>query len=103
MRETTTAPLIGWSRASPPLPSRSGRLASSRVRVEVTDQGGPWERSVKEDERNGRGLLVVAQLARNFGRAGGDQAGWTVWFECRDATGSFPGADKSSGSRSRRP
>ena len=54
----------------------------SRVRVEVSDQGGPWERSAKEDEQNGRGLLVVAQLARNFGRTGDDQAGWTVWFEC---------------------
>ncbi len=54
----------------------------NRVRVEVTDQGGPWERSAKDDEQNGRGLLVVAQLARNFGRTGDDQAGWTVWFEC---------------------
>ena len=54
----------------------------SRVRVEVSDQGGPWERSAKGDEQNGRGLLVVAQLARNFGRTGDDQAGWTVWFEC---------------------
>jgi hypothetical protein len=57
-------------------------LKDAPVRVEVSDQGGPWERSAKEDEQNGRGLLVVAQLARNFGRIGNDQAGWTVWFEC---------------------
>jgi anti-sigma regulatory factor (Ser/Thr protein kinase) len=129
MRETTTAPLIGWSRAFPATPaqvrearqfltgildghpatddavlclselvtnatihSRSrepgghfhvrAEVHGSRVRVEVCDQGGPWERSAKEDEQNGRGLLVVAQLARNFGRTGDDQAGWTVWFEC---------------------
>ena len=129
MRETTTAPLIGWSRPFPATPaqvrearqflagildghpatddavlclselvtnavlhSRSGgpdghfrvcaEVDGSRVRVEVSDQGGPWERSAEEDEQNGRGLLVVAQLARNFGRTGDDQAGWTVWFEC---------------------
>ena len=35
----------------------------SRVRVEVTDQGGPWEQSQPHDDQNGRGLLVVAQLA----------------------------------------
>ena len=57
-------------------------MRGNRVRVEVSDQGGPWEGSAKEDEQNGRGLLVVAQLARNFGRIGDDQAGWTVWFEC---------------------
>ena len=129
MRETSTAPLIGWFRAFPATPaqvrearqfltgildghpatddavlclselvtnavlhSRSGgpgghfrvraEVDGSRVRVEVSDQGGPWERSGKEDEQNGRGLLVVAQLARNFGRTGDDQAGWRVWFEC---------------------
>jgi hypothetical protein len=42
----------------------------------------PWGRSAKDDEQNGRGPLVVTQLARNFGRTGDDQAGWTVWFEC---------------------
>jgi len=129
MRETSTAPLIGWSRAFPATPaqvrearqflagildghpatddavlclselatnaiihSRSrepgghfrvrAEIHGSRVRVEVCDQGGPWERPVKDDEQNGRGLLVVAQLARNFGRTGDDQVGWTVWFEC---------------------
>jgi len=129
MRETTTAPLIGWSRAFPATPAQvrearqfltgilDGHPAAddavlclsepvtnatihshsrqpgghfrvrverrgSRIRVEVADQGGPWERSAKEDEQNGRGLLVVAQLARNFGRTGDDRAGWTVWFEC---------------------
>ena len=130
MRETSTAPLIGWSRAFPASPeqirearqflagilddhpatddavlclselatnatlhSRSrepgghfgvrSEVHGSRVRVEVSDQGGPWERSAQDDEQNGRGLLVVAQLARNFGRTGDEQAGWTVWFECR--------------------
>jgi serine/threonine-protein kinase RsbW len=54
----------------------------SRVRVEVCAQGGPWKLSATDDDQNGRGLLVVAQLARNFGRTGDGQAGWTLWFEC---------------------
>jgi len=111
MHETTMAPLIGWSRAFPATPAQvrearqfltgilDGHPATgdavpgghfrvraetrgSHVRVEVSDQGGPWERSAQDDEQNGRGLLVVAQLARAFGRTGDEQAGWTVWFEC---------------------
>ena len=54
----------------------------SRVRVEVTDQGGPWVQSAKpHNDQNGRGLLVVAQLAQDFGRSGDEHAGWTVWYE----------------------
>jgi anti-sigma regulatory factor (Ser/Thr protein kinase) len=128
MRETSTVPLIGWSRAFLATPaqvrearrflarildgsraaddailclselvtnaiihSRSGEPGGhfrvrverhgSHVRVEVTDQGGPWARSQPHDDQNGRGLLVVAQLARDFGRSGDEHAGWTVWFE----------------------
>jgi anti-sigma regulatory factor (Ser/Thr protein kinase) len=128
MRETITAPLIGWSRAFPAtaaqvrearqflagildghpvtddavlclselatnatLHSRSrepgghfrvrAEVHGSRVRVEVCDQGGPWERSARDDDQHGRGLLVVAQLARDFGRSGDERAGWTVWYE----------------------
>jgi anti-sigma regulatory factor (Ser/Thr protein kinase) len=51
------------------------------VRVEVADQGGPWAQSQPHDDQNGRGLLVVAQLAREFGRSGDEHAGWTVWYE----------------------
>ena len=129
MRETSTAPLIGWSRAFPATPAqvREARqflagildghpatddailclseLATNatihsrsrepgghfRVRAESARQprpggslrpGRPLGAIAHEDEQNGRGLLVVAQLARNFGRTGDDQAGWTVWFEC---------------------
>jgi anti-sigma regulatory factor (Ser/Thr protein kinase) len=128
MRETTTAPLIGWSRAFPAtaaqvhearrflagtldgcpaaddailclselvtnacLHSRSRepgghfRVRVQRhgrhLRVEVSDQGGPWLPSTSQDGLNGRGLLVVAQLARDWGRTGDQRAGWTVWFE----------------------
>ena len=107
MRKTSTAPLIGWSRAFPATAAQvpearqfltgilDGHPATddavlclselvtnatihshsrqpgghfrihverrgSRVRVEVTDQGGPWAQSQPHDDQNGRGLLVVA-------------------------------------------
>ncbi len=128
MRETTTAPLIGWSRAFPAAPkqisaarqfltglladhpaaddailclselttnairhSRSGAPGGSfqvrverhgrQVRVEVTDLGGPWQQQAADDDQSGRGLLVVARLARNWGRTGDEDTGWTVWFD----------------------
>ncbi len=128
MRQTTTAPLIGWSRTFPATPGqvREARqflaaildgspmtddallclseLATNaavhsrsrepggqfrvrverhggHVRVEVSDQGGPWEATPLHDGQNGRGLLVVAQLARDSGCSGDERAGWTAWFE----------------------
>ena len=53
----------------------------SCVRVEVSDQGGPWEPTFSPDGQNGRGLLVVTQLARDSGRSGNEHTGWTAWFE----------------------
>jgi serine/threonine-protein kinase RsbW len=128
MRETMTAPLIGWSRTFPASPvqvrearqflaailggcppaddavlclselvtnatlhSRSRepngqfsvrvKLHGSRLRVEVSDQRGPWIQAADTDQQHGRGLLIVGRLARDWGRTGGDKAGWTVWFE----------------------
>jgi anti-sigma regulatory factor (Ser/Thr protein kinase) len=128
MRETTTAPLIGWSRAFPATtnqvrearqflaglldghsaagdailclselttnaavhsrsrePGGSFRVRverhGSHIRVEVTDQGGRWQPEVPSTDLNGRGLVVVARLAQNWGRTGDEEAGWTVWFE----------------------
>ena len=132
MRETSTAPLIGWSRAFPATPAQvrearqflagilDGHKAAddailclselvtnaclhsrsrepgghfrvraetrgSHVRVEVTDQGGPWEQTARDDGQHGRGLLVVAQLADDCGRNGDAQTGWMVWFEIEDS------------------
>jgi anti-sigma regulatory factor (Ser/Thr protein kinase) len=51
------------------------------VRVEVSDQGGPWAAGPPAaDGGGGRGLLIVARLARAWGRSG-DESGWTIWFE----------------------
>jgi anti-sigma regulatory factor (Ser/Thr protein kinase)/DNA-binding XRE family transcriptional regulator len=129
MRETSSAPLLTWSRAFPALPqqarqarrflaslldghpaaddavlclselvsnailhSRSRepggqftvrvRLHGTHLRAEVGDQGGPWTPPPLTDpaEQSGRGLAIVDQLARTWGRSGGE-TGWTVWFE----------------------
>jgi hypothetical protein len=52
------------------------------LRVEVQDQGGSWTpRRTAHDAPHGRGLAIVGQLARDWGRSGDSQTGWTVWFE----------------------
>ena len=72
------------------LHSRSGRpggrftvraiVQAGSVRVEVTDEGGPWGRERDGDGQSGRGLLIVGELASRWGRE--DGAGRrTMWFE----------------------
>jgi anti-sigma regulatory factor (Ser/Thr protein kinase) len=57
------------------------QIHSGRLRVEVQDEGGSWTWPVRHrDGQHGRGLLIVAQLARDWGRAGDSATGWTVWF-----------------------
>ena len=56
-------------------------LHGDHVRVEVHDQGGPWTWLPRDDETHGRGLLIISQLARRWGRSGDSATGWTVWFE----------------------
>jgi anti-sigma regulatory factor (Ser/Thr protein kinase) len=53
------------------------------LRVDVCDQGGPWHSPTRTsaDEQNGRGLLVVGQLASRWGCEGHSRYGWTVWYE----------------------
>ena len=59
------------------------RLGGQRLRVAVGDQGGPWHSPGRPstDEPNGRGLLIVSQVAARWGCAGHSRTGWTVWFE----------------------
>lgn len=67
------------------LPGGSFSVQASRshlglVRVEITDQGGPWAPAVIPDGQHGRGLLIVAGLATGWGITGQDD-GRTAWFE----------------------
>ncbi|MGI8451316.1 MAG: ATP-binding protein [Streptosporangiaceae bacterium] len=59
------------------------QLHGGCLRVEVTDQGGPWKPPAPAgaDGQNGRGLLIVDQLAARWGRTGDQHAGWTLWYE----------------------
>jgi anti-sigma regulatory factor (Ser/Thr protein kinase) len=60
---------------------RAGLTSAGRLRVEVTDQGGPWTQPAPTDGQHGRGLLIVRQLARDFGISGDNRTSRTVWFE----------------------
>ena len=133
MRETSTTPLVVWSRGFPAVPervrearqflatildgrseaddallclselvtnavvhSKSGKpagqitvraqLCGSHLRVEVTDQGGPWTAHPSDPAGlHGRGLVIVSRLADTWGRIGNPRVGWTVWFEMTSA------------------
>ena len=51
------------------------------IRVEVHDEGGSWHEAGAHDEQHGRGLSIVSQLARDWGRDGDGETGWTVWYQ----------------------
>jgi anti-sigma regulatory factor (Ser/Thr protein kinase) len=76
---------IVHSRSSQPGGSFTVRaqVRGQRLRVEVSDQGGPWHPSgrASTDEQNGRGLVIVGHLAARWGCEGHSRSGWTVWFE----------------------
>ena len=55
------------------------RLYPQGLRVEVEDEGGPWQRP-GPDEQCGRGLVIVGALASDWSMAS-DGTGRTVWFE----------------------
>jgi anti-sigma regulatory factor (Ser/Thr protein kinase) len=70
------------------------QLHGECLRVEVTDQGGPWNPSscARTDGQNGRGLLIVSQLAARWGRAGDPRGGWTLWYEMHTPSRHLHGA-----------
>jgi serine/threonine-protein kinase RsbW len=73
------------------LHSRSGRpggqftvrveMNENSLRIEVRDEGGSWQAAGAPDEQHGRGLSIVRQLARAWGRDGDSETGWRVWYE----------------------
>jgi serine/threonine-protein kinase RsbW len=57
------------------------KMHGDHLRVEVHDQGGPWTWLPRDDEPHGRGLLIVSEMSRSWGRIGDSATGWIVWFE----------------------
>ena len=56
-------------------------IRGGQLQVDVRDEGGPWTQPVRgRDGLHGRGLLIVGQLACDWGRTGDSATGWTVWF-----------------------
>jgi serine/threonine-protein kinase RsbW len=55
-------------------------LKNDQLRVEVSDDGGPWHWPDGDDDQHGRGLVIVSRLATAWGRAGTPDTGWTVWY-----------------------
>jgi serine/threonine-protein kinase RsbW len=55
-------------------------LRPASLRVEVEDEGGPWERRHGHDDQRGRGLAIVDALATDWS-VSGDGTSRTVWFE----------------------
>jgi two-component sensor histidine kinase len=52
--------------------------ADQHVRIEVCDQGGPWDRRGHRDGRP-HGLDIIACLATSHGVSGDPLTGWTSW------------------------
>lgn len=60
----------------------SVQASAGCLRVEVHDEGGPWNQPGHTGNgTHGRGLLIVGRLTKAWGRAGDSDTGWRVWFE----------------------
>ena len=55
-------------------------LYPAGLRVEVEDEGGPWQHRPGRGDQRGRGLAIVDALATDWSITG-DGTGRTVWFE----------------------
>lgn len=81
---------------------RAEILDGCYVRIEVHDDGGPWQPRAHHDGRP-HGLDIVASLAAQSGVYGGALTGWISWVRF-DWPGSDPGQPPAAGlpDRSRR-
>lgn len=57
------------------------RYDDGRVRIEVKDDGGPWIERMKPEGQGHLGLLIVRQLANEWGIKSAGLGARTVWFE----------------------
>ena len=55
------------------------------LRVEVEDEGGPWEQRQERDDQRGRGLVIVDALSSAWAITG-DGTCRTTWFEIGSRT-----------------
>jgi hypothetical protein len=51
------------------------------VRVEIEDAGCPWPGLIRAAGDCGLGLLILRELASDWGVEGNGRGTWTVWFE----------------------
>lgn len=54
---------------------------NGRLRVGISDQGGPWAPVQLTDGQHGRGLAIVRKLAHAWGVSADSDGGRTFWFE----------------------
>ena len=59
-------------------------LCPAGLRVEVEDEGGPWEHRPGHNDQRGRGLVIVDALSTDWSITG-DGTSRTVWFEIGEA------------------
>jgi anti-sigma regulatory factor (Ser/Thr protein kinase) len=59
-------------------------LCPAGLRVEVEDEGGPWEHRPGHNDQRGRGLVIVDALSTDWSITG-DGSSRTVWFEIGEA------------------
>lgn len=57
------------------------RLDGTELRVAVLDDGGRWDSPAPADDQRGRGLTIVAALARAWGVTDSSDGQRVVWFE----------------------
>jgi two-component sensor histidine kinase len=53
-------------------------MHNDHARIEVTDDGGPWNEHPRHDDHP-HGLDIVRALAADCGIDGDPHTGWTVW------------------------
>jgi anti-sigma regulatory factor (Ser/Thr protein kinase) len=59
-------------------------LCPAGLRVEVEDEGGPWEHRPGHNDQRGRGLVIVDALSTDWSIIGNGPSR-TVWFEIGEA------------------
>lgn len=72
------------------------------VRVEVHDEGGPWNECRDMDDDRPHGLSIVRRLATESGTDGNELTGWIAWARLDWPPTVSPAADLATGERHNR-